>query len=161
MVHATQQAGRVHQEQWISRDTTYPREDSKDSNNGNHCTLRSAPTDLIDAHAGLLPMGLALTKACHRALVRTLTLPDTHPLHQIIRRAKRYPPEKHLSPLDQLLKIFKMRNTKLETIDSATHNMAGTARFTTTIAKSREDSITFERNDIADYKAFSDASAIL
>jgi len=51
-----------------------------------------------------------------------------------------------------------MRNTKLETIDSATHNMAGTARFTTTIAKSREDSITFERNDIADYKAFSDGS---
>ena len=32
-------------------------------------TLRSAPTDLLDAHAGLLPMELALRKACHRALL--------------------------------------------------------------------------------------------
>jgi ribonuclease HI len=121
-------------------------------------TMRSSPTDLIDAHAGILPMELALKKACHRGLVRVLTLPDTHPLHQIIRQAKRHPPEKHLSSLDQLLKIFKMRNTKVETIDSATHHMAGTARFKTLIATTREDSILHENNDNADYKAFSDGS---
>ena len=121
-------------------------------------TLRSSPMDLIDAHAGVLPMELALMKACHRSLMRTLTLRNTHPLFQIIRKAKRYPPEKHLSPLDQLLKIFKMRSTKVETIDSAIHHMAGTTQFTTSIAKSREDSISFESNDTADYKAFSDGS---
>lgn len=121
-------------------------------------TLRSAPTDLIDVHTGLLPMELALKKACHRALVRTLTLPNTHPLHQVIRRAKRYPLEKHLSPLDQLLKIFKLRNMKIKTIDSTIHSIAGNTQFTTLIAKSREDSISIERNDTADYKVFSDGS---
>ena len=42
-------------------------------------TMRSAPTDLLDAHSGLLPMDLALRKACHRALLRTLSLPESHP----------------------------------------------------------------------------------
>jgi hypothetical protein len=121
-------------------------------------TLRSSPTDLIDAHSGLFPMELALMKACHRSLVRTFTLPDTHPLHQIIQQAKCHPPEKHLSSLDQLIKTFKMRSTKIEVIDSAARHMAGTNRFATSIATSREDSITSESNDTTDYKAFSDGS---
>ena len=121
-------------------------------------TLRSAPTDLIDAHAGLLPMELALMKACHRGLVRVLTLPSTHPLHQIIRKAKRHPPEKHLSPLDQLIRIFKMKTIKIETIELAAHTLTGNILFTTNIAKSREDSISSELNDKADYRAYSDGS---
>ena len=121
-------------------------------------TLRSAPTDLIDAHAGLLPMELALRKACHRAMLRCLTLPVTHSLHQVVRTAKRHPPEKHLGPLDQLLKIFKLRNTKFETIESAPQFLTEAPWVVTSIAKSRDDSILFESNDIADYKAFSDGS---
>jgi hypothetical protein len=38
--------------------------------------VRSAPTDLIDAHAGLWLM--ALMKACHRGMTRMLTLPHSH-----------------------------------------------------------------------------------
>jgi hypothetical protein len=101
---------------------------------------------------------MSTVTACHRSLVRTFTLPDTHPLHQIIQQAKLHPPEKHLSSLDQLIKTFKMRNTKIEVIDSAARHVAGNNRFVTSIATSREDSITLESNDIADYKVFSDGS---
>jgi ribonuclease HI len=123
-------------------------------------TLRSSPTDLIDAHAGLLPMELTLRKACHRAMIHSLSLPDSHPLHKIIKRAKRHPPEKNLGPLDQLLKIFKLRNTTFEYIDSANQNVAGIVipRIKTVIAPNREASISFERNDKADFKDFSDGS---
>ena len=121
-------------------------------------TLRSAPTDLIDAHAGLFPMDLALRKACHRAILRSLTLPSSHPLHHIVKEAKRRPPEKHLGPLDQLIKIFKLRNKIFEVIDPAPHILMEARRVITEIAKTREDSITFELNDRADFKAFSDGS---
>jgi hypothetical protein len=121
-------------------------------------TLRSAPTDLLDAHAGLLPMELALRKACYGAILRSISLPNTHPIHQIIKNAKRNPPEKHLSPLDQLIKIFKLKNVKIETIKPATRDWAKAPRFKTVIAETREDSISFERNDMADYKVFSDGS---
>ena len=63
--------------------------------------LHTAPTDLLDAHAGILPMELALLKACHRVIVRAYTVPSTHPLYQIIQQAKRNPPMKHLSLIDQ------------------------------------------------------------
>ena len=123
-------------------------------------TMRSAPTDLLDAHAGLLPMDLALRKACHRAMLRSLTLPASHPLHRIIKRAKRHPPDKHLGPLDELLRIFKLRNTKFETIESARQNVAGVMvpKPSTVIAPTRDVSIAFEQNDDADFKAFSDGS---
>jgi hypothetical protein len=88
-------------------------------------TLTSSPTDLIETHSGLFPMELALMKACHRSLVCTFTLPDTHSLHQIIQQAKCHHPEKHLSLLDQLIKTFKMRNTKIEVIDSAACHVVG------------------------------------
>jgi hypothetical protein len=51
--------------------------------------LRSTPTDLLDAHTGILPMELALLKNCHRAAVRILMLPETHLLHRKVREAKR------------------------------------------------------------------------
>ena len=121
-------------------------------------TLRSTPTDLIDAHAGIFPMELALTKACHRAIVRILTLPDSHPLHQVTNRAKRHPPTKHLSPIDQLIKIFALRYKKLEIIDPIAHKPMETRKYTTTIEKSREDSISVEKLDTADYKIYSDGS---
>jgi len=121
-------------------------------------TMRSAPTDLIDAHAGLLPMELALRKACHRAILRSISLPCAHPLHQIIKSAKRHPPEKHLSPLDQLIKVFKLKNVKYETIKPAIKDWSKAPRFKTAIAGTRDDSISFESNDAADFKAFSDGS---
>ena len=123
-------------------------------------TMRSAPTDLLDAHAGLLPMELALKKACYRAILRTLTLPQSHPLHRIIRKAKRHPPEKHLGPLDELIRIFKLRNINFETIDPERQNFAGIMVFkpNTNIAPTRDISIAFKLTDNADYKAFSDGS---
>jgi hypothetical protein len=54
--------------------------------------LRTTPTDLLDAHAGVLPMELALLKVCHRAAVRMLTLPKTHPLHKKVKDARLTPP---------------------------------------------------------------------
>ena len=122
--------------------------------------MRSAPTDLLDAHAGLLPMDLALRKACHRALLRTLSLPESHPLHRIIKNVRRHPPDKHRGPLDELIRLFRVQNTKFETIESARQNIAGALvpKPKTYIAPTRDVSIAFERNDDADFKAFSDGS---
>ena len=45
-----------------------------------------------------------------------------------------------------------MRNLKLETIDLTVRNKAENNTYTMVITKSREDSISFEHYDIADYK---------
>jgi len=86
--------------------------------------LRSTPSDLLDAHSGVLPMELMLWKSCHQALVRLLTLPKSHPLHKTIQKAKTLPPNKHLSPIDQLLEIFKLHGKTIETIDKLAAEVA-------------------------------------
>ena len=78
--------------------------------------LRTTPTDFVDAHAGILPIELALLKATHRVVTRMLTLPSTHPLHSIVSYTRANPPSKHASPLANLLRIFKMNRTNMETI---------------------------------------------
>jgi ribonuclease HI len=120
--------------------------------------LRSTPTDLLDAHAGVLPMELALMKACHRATVRLLTLPDTHPLHRKVGSAKRNPPSNHPSPIDDLIKIFGLGKMKMETISPITDAPHLPSHFKITVPKTREESIQSEKNDKADYKIFTDGS---
>ena len=56
------------------------------------------------------------------------------------------------------MKTLKLQNSKLETIDSTNQITTSTARFTMNIAKNREVTIKNERDDIADYKVFSDGS---
>lgn len=103
-------------------------------------------------------MELALLKACHSALVLTLTLPNTNPICQVARKAKRRPPSKFPGPIDTLLKLFTLRNTNLETIYPAITLQRTPTRISTVIDKSREDSIKSEGKDLAEYKIFSDGS---
>jgi ribonuclease HI len=121
-------------------------------------TLRTSPNDYVDVHARVLPIEPALLKACHNALVRSLTLPNTNPIHRIVRKAKRHPPLKHCGPFDNLLKLFTLRNTNLETIHLVITLTRTSAQIATKIDNSREDSINSKSNDDTDFKIFSDGS---
>jgi ribonuclease HI len=120
--------------------------------------LRTTPTDLIDAHAGTLPIELALLKAVHRAAIRMLTLPPTHPLYEIITSTRLHPPSRHASPIANLFKILKLERPKVETIIPKAQHKNRAPKFSTKIAASREDSIKDEKNDDAEFRAYSDGS---
>ena len=121
-------------------------------------TLRTTPNDFIDAHAGIFPIELALLKACHNALIRLMTLPDHHPLNQIIKEARRNRPNKHLSPISLLIKQFNIGNNTIETIYPTSYTNRTSTRYTTIIDPSRKESIKSEANDKANYKIYSDGS---
>ena len=78
-------------------------------------TLQSTPNEFINIYADILPMDLALLKVCHTTMVCLLTLPEQHPLHNIIKKARCSPPTKHVSSIDGLLKQFNLRHIKLDT----------------------------------------------
>ena len=48
--------------------------------------MKTTATDILDAHANLLPMQLLVEKMRARAAIRMATLPKSHPLEQHIRR---------------------------------------------------------------------------
>ncbi len=103
-------------------------------------------------------MELALSKVCHRAMVRMLTLPNTHPLHQFINKARNHLPLKHQGPVDHLLKALKLENEDLKTITPTIEDPHHPSCFQTCIQETRKLSIEQEDNDTADYRVYSDRS---
>jgi hypothetical protein len=122
--------------------------------------LRSSPNDFVDAHAGLLPIDLALRKASYRAVVRLLTLPNTHPLHSILLQIKEHPPTRHECPIASLLRIFRLSGPTVETISPAIQLPVLATKFNIKIQDSREKSIEFKKKDKADFKVYSDGSGL-
>lgn len=74
------------------------------------------------------------------------------------KRLKMMAPPKHASPIDRLLKTFRLLNAKVETIKPACSYRHEPNQFLIEIDPSRDDSISFKANNNADYKTFSDGS---
>ena len=52
--------------------------------------LRTSPTDTLCVHADVLPAHLELDKACHKAAVCMATLPHSHPIAKLYRKASKH-----------------------------------------------------------------------
>ena len=120
--------------------------------------LRTSPNDLLDAHAGVLPVNLMLERICHGTIVRAATLPDGHPIRAMVRRYSKTPAKTHLTPLQKLIERFKIRPRRIETIKPDPRLPTYEIAFTTTIAESKEESIKEEKKDNSDIKVYTDGS---
>ncbi|KAG2065425.1 hypothetical protein BDR04DRAFT_1130401 [Suillus decipiens] len=90
--------------------------------------MRTTATDILDAHANILPFQWLLCKVCHRATLHMVTLDKTHPLHKGIHAAynsctrrnfKSF--KRHLSLLHCLLNKFQINPHTIEAIDLTCH----------------------------------------
>jgi hypothetical protein len=60
---------------------------------------------------------LRLSRLCALATIRAATLPDTHPLHKVVKRkAKQNPVKRHRTTLQTLLHLNKIDPSKIEKI---------------------------------------------
>jgi ribonuclease HI len=78
--------------------------------------MRGTPTDIIEAHLNVLPIDLHLENVRHRALMRLISLPQTHPLHQLVRDARDHPRNNHESALHALTRRYRTRPDLMEEI---------------------------------------------
>ena len=78
--------------------------------------LRTTVGDTLDAHTGILPVDLLLNKVLFRAATRLCSLPDTHPLHDILRSAAQRKFKRHRSPIHHLLHLSCLKPGTIETI---------------------------------------------
>ena len=120
--------------------------------------MKLTPTDLLDAHTGLLPIELTLLWLCHRAAVWKCTLPQAHPLHLLVHTAHCSQTDKHLDPIMSTLRIFKLDPSKFETIKPDTTPCNYFSHIKTTISKTQEELVTAKENDMPDFKIFTDGS---
>jgi hypothetical protein len=112
-------------------------------------TMKTTATDVLDAHANLLPMQLLVEKMRARAAIRMATLPKSHPLEQHIRRVATRRIKRHPAPIHGLLHDFGVRPTDIEKIDPALADSVWKAGFRVRIAGSKEDAIAMDDADPA------------
>lgn len=79
--------------------------------------MRTSATDIIEAHANLLPTPLILQNACHRAILRIAALPNTHPLHAPVRKAASRYVTAHRTSLHRLTHRFDISPNTSPTLD--------------------------------------------
>jgi hypothetical protein len=80
--------------------------------------LPSTPTDALDALANLLPVEFMVENLRYRAALRLTTLPNTHPLNDIVHEAARFTRRNapHPTPVHDLMADFDMRPWTMEKI---------------------------------------------
>jgi ribonuclease HI len=120
--------------------------------------LWTSPNDLLDAHAGVLPVNLMLERICHAAAVRASTLPDGHPTRAMLRAYSKTPAKTHLPPLQKLIECFRIKPQRFETIMPDPRPPTYKRAFTTAIAESKEESIKDEGKDKSEIRIYTDGS---
>ncbi|OSD04081.1 hypothetical protein PYCCODRAFT_1365058 [Trametes coccinea BRFM310] len=69
--------------------------------------MRSTATDVLEAHAHVLPFRLLMDQLCQRSVVRLCTLLPSHPLHPHILRASWHYVKSHRAPLHELMYTYR------------------------------------------------------
>ena len=121
--------------------------------------LRTTPSDLLFAHADMLPLRTYAKALCQRAALRIATLPKEHPIYPAARKAMGRRIKRHTSPLYEILDSAKVRANKIETIATGTKAPTWRNKVKTVIPPTREDAIQLANNDESDIKIYTDGSS--
>ena len=123
--------------------------------------LRTSPTDVLDAHAFILPLHLEIEKQLFRAAIRIATLPPQHPLHRPAKKCANTRTKRHRSTLHDLIQMFNIKPGLMETVAATGGNPASRHKhpFRTDIAKDKEASVIADAEGTEHFKVYSDGSA--
>ena len=120
--------------------------------------LRTTPSDLLFAHANMLPMRHLIKSHCQRAATRLATLNEHHPLHRAIQKATKNFPKRHVSPLHNILHISKINSVRLEYVNPHPRHPCWKPPLSIDIAPSKEEACAADRDCEADIRIYSDGS---
>ena len=125
-------------------------------------SLRTSPTETLNATSFLLPIPQLVDKTCFRALTRLATLPPGHPLHPLIKRNAACRTKRHRAPIHVLLSLYNLDTSAVEKIPSTARNPEQTGRlpFIISIPENRSGAIAEAASATEEIQIYSDGSAI-
>ena len=121
--------------------------------------MRSSPTDTLDLHAFLLPTPLLIQKLLFRSISRMATLPETHLLHDKIKWVEKHDVRHHRSALHHLIHSFSLKPSTIEIIRTHPTKPSTLPPMSTSIASTKEESITQLARLNCKTQAYSDGSS--
>jgi hypothetical protein len=122
--------------------------------------LSTTAGDILDVHAYVLPIDLLFNKLLYRAALRLCTLPTSHPLQQLIRKAARRKVKRHLSPIHNLIQLVQINPRDVGVIDPVRRSPSYVPSFDLIIPPSKDAALTFANltNSSVPVRIYSDGS---
>lgn len=120
--------------------------------------MHTTASDVLDAHADLLPMDLLINKHCFREALRLATLPKSHPLHSHVLCAVKHKPRRHPSPLHEIMHTYSLDPPSIESIAPVRHAPHWISPVATRIAPDRDSALAEEDQDRANICIYTDGS---
>jgi ribonuclease HI len=122
--------------------------------------LRTTATDMLEAHANLLPLDLRIQNLCHQAAVRLASHPTSHPISPLLRRASKGYVKRHKSSLHHLTHAYNLKPDTIEKIYLAQRQPNDKSPHNSRIAKSREASICLHDKQLHGTWVYTDGSGL-
>jgi ribonuclease HI len=120
--------------------------------------LKTTATDVIEAHANLLPLPYLVDKIRQRAAARLGTLHKSHPLFRAVANARVRRVKRHPTTLHDLIWSYNIKPDKMEKTGHTEREARWIPICTTQISESQEDARILDEADTADIKIYTDAS---
>ncbi|KAG1781471.1 hypothetical protein EV702DRAFT_962229, partial [Suillus placidus] len=112
-------------------------------------TMITTATDILEAHANLLPTTLLLQNTCYCAIICLATHPKSHPLYEAVRRAVRNYVASHRSSLHRLTHRYSIIPDDIETLIPSHRSPSSANPWSMHIIETKEDAIR-EHEHLAD-----------
>ena len=125
--------------------------------------LRSSPTYLLDALAGLLPFHILVDQHRLQAALRLAALPKTHALHAAVKSAATRFVRHHPSPLHFLMAELREKHVhplRIEKISAVRQHSKWTTNIKISIPDSKEEAAAEVEDDETAVVVFSDGSGL-
>src|SRR5882724_2945121 len=103
--------------------------------------IKTAPTDVVDACADLLPFNLLVERTLFQAASRLATLPSLHPLEIHVRKASKRYIKNHRSPTHEVSHAFGICLAEFESITLCKRSAKWAPYFPISIPESKEAAI--------------------
>jgi len=104
-------------------------------------SLATTAGDALEAHSNLLPIDLLFNKILYRNATHIASLPNTHPLQSLARKAAKCFVKKHCSPLHYLFFTTKVNLSSIKTINITQCRPSYSPPFSTTTLSDKQEAL--------------------
>ena len=122
--------------------------------------LHTSASDVMEAHANLLPIELTMDRVCHWAALCLTALLESHPLFKPVHQSARRFLKRHRLPLHHLFHAFNVQPQDCETLMPPTCPPNEVSTLQLQVADTREESREEDEGDKADVRVYLDGSGI-
>ena len=120
--------------------------------------MKTMASPILDVLAGLLPINLAIDKWRHNAAITLATVPESHPIHSLMKQAACRYVQSHPSPMHEVSYTYGLTPKAMEKINPIRHPNSWSPGIMTVIPEDKDEAVQGCAEERVEVRIFTDGS---